>query len=131
MKSNYAKKQDAKQKREAEYKELHDEKTVTLPVKRYFKPGDIVQHFKRELLYGEDGSEPTSNDYLYKIIDIATHTETKEKLVIYQALYRNNEMGVNFGTYARPYDMFVSEVDHEKYPEIKQQYRFEIVESAN
>lgn len=43
-----------------------------------FKPGDVVQHFKRELL------EDTDNTlYLYKILEIAEHTETKEKLVIY------------------------------------------------
>jgi hypothetical protein len=81
---------------------------------------DIVQHFKRETV-----KDPNSMDYLYLITDIATHTETKEKLVVYRALYRNDEMGVNYGTYARPYDMFMSEVDHEKYPEIKQKYRFE------
>lgn len=82
--------------------------------------GDIVQHFKRELLFD------TNNQlYLYKIIDIAEHTETKEKLVIYQALYDNDAMGIHFGVFARPYDMFMSEVDREKYPMIKQKYRFE------
>lgn len=86
------------------------------------QPGDIVQHFKRETL------EPTTNLYLYQILNFATHTETKEKLVIYQALYSSKEMGVHFGIYARPYDMFMSEVDKEKYPNIKQKYRFEKVE---
>ena len=84
------------------------------------KIGDIVQHFKRELLLDTD-----SQVYLYRILDVAEHTETKEKLVIYQALYDNDKMGIRFGVYARPYDMFMSEVDHEKYPNIKQKYRFE------
>ena len=85
--------------------------------------GDIVQHFKRETL---DMTLPDRKQlYLYRIIDIAEHTETKDRLVIYQALYDNDDMGIHFGVYARPYDMFMSEVDHEKYPYIKQKYRFE------
>ena len=84
--------------------------------------GDIVQHFKRELVSNAN----TDNQlYLYRILDVAEHTETKEKLVIYQALYDNDYMGIHFGVYARPYDMFMSEVDHDKYPNIKQKYRFE------
>ena len=57
--------------------------------------------------------------YLYEIVGIAEHTETKEKLIVYKALYDKEFMC------ARPYDMFVSEVDREKYPDIKQKYRFE------
>ncbi len=81
-----------------------------------FNPGDIVQHFKRELLSEE---EIATNKYLYQIIGTAEHTETGEKLMIYQALYGD------FRIYARPYDMFMEKVDREKYPEMEQEYRFE------
>lgn len=87
---------------------------------RLFEPGDIVKHFKRETV--DTSSQPTA--YLYQIICIAHHSETKEPLVVYKALYSTKDIPVGY-VCARPYDMFVSEVDHEKYPDIKQKYRFE------
>jgi len=83
---------------------------------REFRPGDIVQHFKRETLSEE---EKLTNRYLYRIIGVATHSETREKLMVYEALYGD------FGLFVRPLDMFLSEVNHAKYPEIMQKYRFE------
>lgn len=91
---------------------------------RKLEAGDIVQHFKREIVKDKEHSM----EYLYVIESIATHTETEENLVVYRALYKNDENGVHFNVFARPCDMFMSEVDHEKYPDIKQKYRFELFE---
>jgi len=92
---------------------------------RKFEIGDIVQHFKRETV-SEERLKEDPNAYLYEIIGTSRHTETKEELMIYKPLYETECVdGVDYA--ARPLDMFMSEVDHEKYPDIKQKYRFELV----
>ena len=86
---------------------------------RDLREGDIVRHFKRETLSPEElRYSPTM--YMYKIISMnVKHTETGEALVVYQALYGDCQV------YARPKEMFLSKVDKEKYPDIKQEYRLE------
>lgn len=78
---------------------------------RKFLSGDIVQHFKREL-------SSVGQEYLYRVIGPAMHTETQEQLMVYQAMYGEKEI------FARPMEDFLSEVDHGKYPFVKQKYRF-------
>lgn len=83
-----------------------------------FKIGDVVRHFKHETLTDEERKQ---NKYIYQIRGFAQHTETGDTLVIYQAMY------APFDTYARSLQMFCSEVDREKYPNIKQKYRLEVI----
>ena len=58
-------------------------------------------------------------DY-YIVVGIAKHSETEEEMVVYRQLYGAGELWV------RPMRLFISEVDHEKYPDVKQKYRFEL-----
>ena len=67
----------------------------------------VYRHFKGEL---------------YIVEDVARDSETEELMVVYRALYGNNLLWV------RPLEMFLSEVDQKKYPNVKQKYRFELQE---
>lgn len=71
------------------------------------RPQEMYRHFKGNL---------------YQIRCLAQHSETGEMMVVYQAMYDT------FQIYVRPLAMFMEEVDHAKYPNVKQRYRFELLQ---
>lgn len=71
------------------------------------KPQEMYRHFKGNI---------------YQIRCLAKHSETGEIMVVYQAMYDT------FQIYVRPLDMFMEEVDRAKYPDVKQRYRFELLQ---
>lgn len=78
-------------------------------------------HFKRELMTDAE-REASPLKYIYRVLCVAQHTETNEQLVIYNSCEDPSKI------FARPYGMFCGEVDHGKYPTVKQKYRLELVQ---
>lgn len=74
------------------------------------KPQEFYRHFKGNI---------------YQIRCLARHTETRERMVVYQAMYGTFEI------YVRPLAMFMEEVDRAKYPDVKQKYRFELLQDTD
>ena len=72
---------------------------------RELKTKAVYRHFKGKYYYVED---------------VAIHSEDKSEYVVYRRLYDDHSLWI------RPKEMVLSEVDHEKYPECKQKYRFEL-----
>ena len=72
---------------------------------REIKINGIYKHFKGDC---------------YIVLDVANCSETKNKYVVYRQLYGEGTLWI------RPIDMFLSEVDHKKYPDVEQKYRFEL-----
>ena len=80
---------------------------------REIKIGGTYRHFK---------------GFISKVITVAKHTETGESLVVYECSGKAVNSNHKDGIYARPLEMFLSEVDHDKYPDVEQKYRFELIE---
>ena len=83
---------------------------------RKIQIGGMYRHFK---------------GFVVHVLELAKHTETGELFVIYECYaphFPEYEADHNEDIYARPLDMFLSEVDHDKYPDVEQKYRFELIE---
>ena len=82
---------------------------------RTITPNSVWRHFKGTMA---------------KVITVAKHSETGEELVIYECSGNEGKTNHTDGVYARPKEMFLSEVDHEKYPDVKQKYRLEKIDES-
>lgn len=86
-----------------------------------FKEGDIIRHFKRDIVTSE---ERQKNMYLYKVLAVGMHTETKERMLVYQALY------FPFGVFVRPLEMATEVVrgkaEYAMYGDMIQEHRLEL-----
>lgn len=83
---------------------------------RDIEVGRIYRHFKGSTNY---------------IRHIAENTETGELMVVYSKIDLESKSGLGAlknKVYVRPYAMFIDKVDKEKYPNITQEYRFELLE---
>ena len=83
-------------------------------MEREVKPFTVWRHFKGMTAF---------------VIAVAKHSETGEELVVYRCTGNKGRTAHQDGVYARPLSMFLSEVDHEKYPDVEQKYRFEEIEA--
>lgn len=79
-----------------------------------------MKYHEQEILVGRYYRHFRGN--IYKVIGIATHSETEEKMVVYQAQYGEHRL------FVRPYHLFAEEIDCTQYPEATQKYRFELVD---
>lgn len=87
---------------------------------RHFKADNISTEFDRPLPQKGEKYKHFKIGKIVTIIGISRHTETEEISVVYE--YEGH-------IWNRPLEMFMSEVDKGKYPNVEQKYRFELVES--
>ena len=79
-------------------------------MERIVKVNKVYRHFK--------GSRAL-------VLTLCKHSETMEDMVVYACMGNGSNSNHTDAIYVRPKDMFLSEVDHDKYPDVKQKYRFE------
>lgn len=93
--------------------EMIEDLLFVLNPDRKVTPGSVWKHFKGTIA---------------KVITLCKHSETGEELVVYECSGNNGKTNHEDGIYARPLEMFLSEVDHVKYPDVRQKYRLVKIE---